>query len=161
MSIVHCKCFDHKDYRDCKLQGTCRKNLHYLWKRAVRIAGKPCNNYSINNYYRVSLQFLQPFSIDSADFPCRDPAISSPCSFYGENIGSVVLTHSLIGQFSVETSSKLEQIGQFFEQNPEILTNMDFWTKSKWFWPQCVTVLWWIGSTAVGKTFLRTITRAK
>jgi hypothetical protein len=34
-------------------------------------------------------QFLQPFSIDSADFPCRDPAISSPRSFYGQNICSV------------------------------------------------------------------------
>ena len=22
---VHCKCFDHKDYRDWKLQGTCRE----------------------------------------------------------------------------------------------------------------------------------------
>ncbi len=39
----------------------------------------------------VSLQFLQPFSIDSADFPCRDPAISSPRSFYGQNICSVAL----------------------------------------------------------------------
>ena len=36
---IHCKCFDHKDYRDWKLQGTCRENMHYLWKRAVRIAG--------------------------------------------------------------------------------------------------------------------------
>ena len=34
-------------------------------------------------------QFLQPFSIDSADFPCRDPAIFSPRSFYGQNICSV------------------------------------------------------------------------
>ena len=34
-------------------------------------------------------QFLQPFSIDSADFSCRDPTISSPCSFYGQNICSV------------------------------------------------------------------------
>ena len=31
-------------------------------------------------------QFLQAFSIDSPDFPCRDPAISSPRSFYGQNI---------------------------------------------------------------------------
>jgi hypothetical protein len=35
-------------------------------------------------------QFLQPFSIDSADFPCRDPAISSPHSCYGQNICSVL-----------------------------------------------------------------------
>ena len=41
MSIVHCKYFDHKDYRDWKLWETCRENLHYLWKRAVRVAGKP------------------------------------------------------------------------------------------------------------------------
>ena len=60
----HCKCFDHKDYGDWKLQGTWRENLHCLWKRDVRII---C---------RDSPQFLQPFSIDSADFPCR-----SPCNF--------------------------------------------------------------------------------
>ena len=34
-------------------------------------------------------QFLQPFSIYSADFPCRGPAFSSPHSFYGQNICSV------------------------------------------------------------------------
>ena len=34
-------------------------------------------------------QFLQLFSIDSAVFPYKDPAISSPCSFYGQNICSV------------------------------------------------------------------------
>ena len=43
---VHCKCFDHIDYGDWKLQGICRENLHYLWKGAVRIAGKPCNSNS-------------------------------------------------------------------------------------------------------------------
>ena len=41
--------------------------------------------------WKICLQFLQPFSIDSADFPCRSPAISSPCSFYGQNICSVLL----------------------------------------------------------------------
>jgi hypothetical protein len=86
---LHCKCFDHKSYGDWKLRGPCRENLHYLWKRAVRIAGKPCDNYRSCNYHGVSLQFLQPISIDSADFPCRDPAISSPRSFYGQNICSV------------------------------------------------------------------------
>ena len=45
--LLHCKCFDHKDYGDWKLQGTCRENLHYLWKRAVRIAGFPRNSYSL------------------------------------------------------------------------------------------------------------------
>ena len=43
--VTHCKCFDHKDYRDWKLQGTCRENLHYLWKRSVSIAGFPRNSY--------------------------------------------------------------------------------------------------------------------
>ena len=40
---LHCQCFHHKNYGDWKLQGPCRENLHYLWKRAVRIAGKPRN----------------------------------------------------------------------------------------------------------------------
>jgi hypothetical protein len=90
MITLHCKCFDHKNYGEWKLQGPCRENLHYLCKRAVRIAGKPRDNYKSCNYYWVSPQFLQPFSIDSTDFPCRDPAISSPRSFYGQNICSVV-----------------------------------------------------------------------
>ena len=38
---------------------------------------------------RETLQFLKPFSIDSADFPCRSPAISSHRSLYGQNICSV------------------------------------------------------------------------
>ena len=46
---VHYKCFDHKDYKDWKLRGTCRENLHYLWKRAVRIAGFPRNSYICKN----------------------------------------------------------------------------------------------------------------
>ena len=36
---VHCKCFDHKNYKGWKLRDPCRENLHYLWKRAVRIVG--------------------------------------------------------------------------------------------------------------------------
>ena len=39
---------------------------------------------------KITTQFLQPFSIDSADFPCRSPAISSPRSLYGQNICSVI-----------------------------------------------------------------------
>ena len=35
-----CKFLSHENYRDCKLRGPCKENLHYLWKRAVRIAGK-------------------------------------------------------------------------------------------------------------------------
>ena len=29
-NLLHCKCFDHKNYRDWKLRGPCRENLHYL-----------------------------------------------------------------------------------------------------------------------------------
>ena len=36
-------------------------------------------------------KFLLPFSIDSADFPCIEPSISSPHSFYGQNICSVTI----------------------------------------------------------------------
>ena len=72
-SRLHCKYFDHKNYGDWKLQGPCRQNLHYLWKRAVIIAGKPRS-------CKEALQFLQPFFIDSADFPCRDPVIFTVCA---------------------------------------------------------------------------------
>ena len=62
---VHCKCFDHKNYGDWKLRGPCREKLHYPWKRAVRIAGKPRNNYktcsvvlSVSLSNQLSGQFL-------------------------------------------------------------------------------------------------------
>ena len=42
------------------------KNLHYLWKRAVRITGKP-------RIYEETPQFLQPFSIENADFSLQGP----------------------------------------------------------------------------------------
>ena len=61
--------------------------------RVQYIAGFPHNSYSLCKNYGETLQFLQPFSIDSADFPCRSPAISSPCSLYGQNIYSVQLTY--------------------------------------------------------------------
>ena len=38
---VHCKFLPHENYRDWELQGPCRENLYYLWKRAVRITKKP------------------------------------------------------------------------------------------------------------------------
>ena len=66
-----------------------RENLHYQWKRAVRIAGFPHNSYRGCKSCRETLQFLQPFFIDSADFPCRGPAFSNPHSFYGQNICSI------------------------------------------------------------------------
>ena len=78
---LHRKFLPHENYGDWKLRGPCRENLHYLWKRAVRIAGKTHDNYRTYNYHGVSSQFFQPFSIDSANFPCRDPAIPSPHSF--------------------------------------------------------------------------------
>ena len=51
-----------KNYGDWKKRGPCRNNLHYLWKRALRIARKPCS-------CGETPQFLQPFSIDSAGAP--------------------------------------------------------------------------------------------
>ena len=45
----------------------------------------------VHNIHRVFLWFLQPFSIDSAGFPCRDPVIPSPCSFHGVKICSAIL----------------------------------------------------------------------
>ena len=54
------------------------------------IAKFDCINYSANvltiktmgtGNCRENPQFLQPFSIDSADFPCRGLAISSPVVF--------------------------------------------------------------------------------
>ena len=41
---LHCKFLPHENYRDWELQGPCRENLHYLWKRAV---DKPCNIYRL------------------------------------------------------------------------------------------------------------------
>ena len=35
------------------------------------------------------MPFYKPFSIDSAEFPCRDPAIPSPCSFHVVKICNV------------------------------------------------------------------------
>ena len=70
---VHCKFLPHENYRDWELQGPCRENPHYQWKRSC-------------NYHGVSLQFLQPFSIARAGFLCRDPAIPSPnlqCRWFG------------------------------------------------------------------------------
>ena len=80
---LHCKFLPHENYGDWELPGPCRESLHFLWKKAVRIARKPHDNYRTYSYHRVSPQILQLFSIDSADFPCRDPAIPSPRSFQG------------------------------------------------------------------------------
>ena len=45
-----------------------------------------------------SLQFLQPFIIDSVGFPCTDPAIPSSLSFDGVKICSVARAPLLCGQ---------------------------------------------------------------
>ena len=87
---LHCKFLPHENYGDWELQGPCRGNPRYLWKRAVRIRRKTHDNYRTYNHHRVSSQLLQPFSIHSADFPCRDPAIPSPRTFYGQNICSQI-----------------------------------------------------------------------
>ena len=63
--------------------------------------------FQINLHYRgckncgETLQFLQPFSIDSADFPCRSPAISSPRSLYGQNICSVIRWCSFLSVMAI------------------------------------------------------------
>ena len=72
--MQHCKCLDHKNCGDWKLWGPCKENLHYLWKRAVRIAGKPRN-------YKETPQFLQTLPIDSADFPAGTPKFPVPVLF--------------------------------------------------------------------------------
>ena len=95
-SRLHYKFLPHENYRDWKLQSPCRENLHYQWKRPVRIAKKPCDNYRSFNHHGNSPQFLQPFSIDSADLPCRDPAIPNPGSFHGVKICSVSETPLLV-----------------------------------------------------------------
>ena len=75
----------------------CGETLYYL-----QIVGKSYNYHGvspqsvnitgfIHNIHRVSLWFLQPFSIDSAGFPCRDPIIPSPHSFHGVKICSVLI----------------------------------------------------------------------
>ena len=50
----------------------------------------------MDHYYGVSPQFLQPFSIDSADFPCRDHTIPSPRSFHVVKICSVLKSPNLM-----------------------------------------------------------------
>ena len=59
-------------------------NYHGVSPQSANITG------FIHNIHRVSLWFLQPFSIDSSGFPCRDPVIPSPHSFHGVKICSVV-----------------------------------------------------------------------
>ena len=50
-------------------------------------------DYKSCNYHGISLQFIQPFSIDNADFPCRDPTIPSPRSFHRVKIFSVPILY--------------------------------------------------------------------
>ena len=41
INALHCKFLPHENYGYWELRGPCSKNLHYLWKRAVRITKKP------------------------------------------------------------------------------------------------------------------------
>ena len=50
---LQCKFLPHENYGDWELQGPCTENLQYPWKRAVRIAGRPCDNYRPCNYHGV------------------------------------------------------------------------------------------------------------
>ena len=62
------------------------------------VVDKPSNIYRLQGnpmmiigpviIHGVSPQFLQPFSIDSAGFPCRDPVIPTPGIFHGVKICS-------------------------------------------------------------------------
>ena len=47
--------------------------------------------WKYNNIVHTKNAIVQPFSIDSADFPCRSPAIFSPPRLYGQNIFSADL----------------------------------------------------------------------
>ena len=87
---LHCKFLPHENYGDLKFLGPCRENLYYLEELQGNpvIIGLP-DNCRFCNYYEGSSQFLQPFSIYSADFPCRDTTIPSPRSFHVVKICSV------------------------------------------------------------------------
>ena len=69
-------------------------------------AGK---TYRSCNYHGVSSQFLQPFSIDSADFLCRDPAIPSPRSFHGIKICSVLKRVFLLKIYLTKNMTRLSR----------------------------------------------------
>jgi hypothetical protein len=60
------KCFDHKNYGDWKLRGPCRENLHYLWKRAVRIAVKTFAVYNDTTYLLICFENLGSFENSNA-----------------------------------------------------------------------------------------------
>ena len=63
----------------CTING---KGMQELWGNPMIITGPIIITGFVPNYYSL-------FSIDSADFPCRDPAISSPRSFHGVKICNV------------------------------------------------------------------------
>ena len=44
-----------KTLGDCKLWGPCRENLHYLWKRVVRIARKSYDNCRTSANWKFSV----------------------------------------------------------------------------------------------------------
>ena len=58
--LLHCKCFDYKNYGDWKLQGPCREHLHYLLKRAERTLAESAwdNPFLIGKFYYFVIRFL-------------------------------------------------------------------------------------------------------
>ena len=50
-------------------------------------------------YNGVPPQSAQPFPIDSAGFSCTDPDVSSPHSFHGVKICSVLLNFAMFDSF--------------------------------------------------------------
>ena len=75
--------------RGLKIAGSLQeRSALYIYEKGL---SEPHDNYRTYNYHGVSLKFLQPFFIDSADFPSNNPANSCPRSFHGVKICSVLL----------------------------------------------------------------------
>ena len=57
--------------------------------------------YRSCNFHGVSPQFLQPFFIDSAVFPCSGPAIPSARTFHGVKILSAIIILKEFANFAL------------------------------------------------------------
>ena len=77
----------------------------------------------------IPLQFLQPFSIDSAGFPCRDPAIPSPHSFHGVKICIVALASELVlvNRCSVQDSYSYSYVCLYIKNWQDMLLLATLW----------------------------------
>ena len=114
---LHCKFLPHENYGEWELQGPCKENLYYLRKRAVwkELRGNPViiiGPAIIMECLRNSFHTVLFQRLDSADFPCRDPEISSPRSFYGQNNGSVLKRpqNTFVLQMTFNYISKLYRV---------------------------------------------------